>query len=36
MSLELKIKSKHLSEEVKIIKFEEEKLKNQIALLQKD
>jgi hypothetical protein len=30
MSIELKIKSKHLSEEAKIIRFEERKLKRQI------
>ena len=30
MSLELKIKSKHLSEEARIIRFEERKLKRQI------
>jgi len=30
MSLELKIKSKHLTEEAKIIRFEERKLKKQI------
>lgn len=30
MSIELKIKSKHLSLEAKVIKFEEEKLKRQI------
>lgn len=30
MSLELKIKSKHLSEEARIIRFEEHKLKHQI------
>jgi hypothetical protein len=30
MSIELKIKSKHLSEEARIIRFEEHKIKNQV------
>ena len=34
MSIELKIKSKHLSEESKIIRFEENKLKRQAAWLR--
>lgn len=34
MSLELKIKSKHLSEEARIIRFEERKLKRQIKYLK--
>ena len=36
MSIELKIKSKHLSVEAKIIRFEENKLKKQIAWLHKN
>ena len=34
MSVELKIKSKHLSEEAKIIRFEEHKLRKQITWLE--
>jgi hypothetical protein len=34
MSVELKIKSKHLGEEAKIIRFEEHKLKRQIVWLE--
>lgn len=36
MSIELKIKSKHLSEEARIIRFEERKLKRQAQYLQKN
>lgn len=35
MSIELKIKSKHLGLEAKVIKFEEEKLKRQIRWMRK-
>lgn len=35
MCIELKIKAKHLAEEARIIKFEEEKLKKQIRFLVK-
>ena len=36
MSVELKIKSKHLALEAKVIRFEEEKIKKQIAWLRKN
>ena len=36
MSVELKIKSKHLSLEAKVIRFEEAKIKKQLAWLRKN